>query len=47
MDFSVIQKYFGNDLNETIISQLKALGDLYADWNSKINVVSRKDIDNL
>jgi 16S rRNA (guanine527-N7)-methyltransferase len=27
--------------------QLAALYDLYADWNSKINVISRKDIENL
>lgn len=27
--------------------QFAALGDLYADWNAKINVISRKDIDNL
>lgn len=47
MDFSVIQKYFGSELDEHIISQLQALGDLYADWNSKINVISRRDIDNL
>lgn len=26
--------------------QLSMLGDLYADWNSKINVISRKDMDN-
>lgn len=26
--------------------QLTALGPLYADWNQKINVISRKDIDN-
>jgi len=27
--------------------QFAALGDLYTDWNSKINVISRKDIENL
>ncbi len=27
--------------------QFAALGELYHDWNDKINVVSRKDIDNL
>ncbi len=47
MDFSVIQKYFGSELSEQSINQLQALGDLYADWNSKINVISRRDIDNL
>ena len=29
------------------IQQFTALGELYRDWNSKINVISRKDIDNL
>jgi 16S rRNA (guanine527-N7)-methyltransferase len=47
MDFSVISKYFGSELSEPVIAQLQALGDLYADWNSKINVISRRDIDNL
>ena len=27
--------------------QITALGELYRDWNAKINVISRKDIDNL
>ena len=27
--------------------QLEALDALYRDWNAKINVISRKDIDNL
>jgi 16S rRNA (guanine527-N7)-methyltransferase len=47
MDFSVIEKYFGDALDERVMRQLQALGDLYADWNSKINVISRRDIDNL
>ncbi len=34
-------------LSETQRRQYAALYDLYADWNSKINVISRKDIDNL
>ena len=42
----LILKYFTN-LNETQVSQFGALYDLYVDWNSKINVISRKDIDNL
>lgn len=29
------------------IQQFTALGELYRDWNAKINVISRKDIDNL
>lgn len=42
-----IIKYFGNNLTEAQKQQFAMLGDLYADWNSKINVISRKDIDNL
>ena len=29
------------------VQQFTALGELYRDWNAKINVISRKDIDNL
>lgn len=39
-------KYFP-DLTETQKQQFAALYDLYTDWNSKINVISRKDITNL
>lgn len=42
----LIQEYF-SDLTATQIQQFGQLGELYADWNSKINVISRKDIDNL
>ena len=42
----LIQKYFPN-LTETQQVQFAALYDLYLDWNSKINVISRKDIMNL
>lgn len=42
----LIQKYFP-DLTETQINQFEALESLYKDWNAKINVVSRKDIDEL
>lgn len=35
------------DLTPRQTSQLEALGDLYTDWNGKINVISRKDIGNL
>lgn len=41
-----ILKYFPN-LTETQKNQYNALYELYLDWNSKINVISRKDIDNL
>lgn len=42
----IITKYFPN-LSPKQLEQFSALGELYADWNSKINVISRKDIDNL
>lgn len=41
-----IIKYFPT-LNEKQQRQFAMLGDLYSDWNSKVNVISRKDIDNL
>ena len=42
----IILKYFPN-LTETQIAQFSKLQELYKDWNLKINVVSRKDIDEL
>ena len=42
----IIDKYFPN-LTEKQRAQFAALKDLYEDWNSKINVISRKDIGNL
>ncbi len=42
----ILLKYFP-DLEETQIRQFEQLGTLYKDWNAKINVVSRKDIDEL
>ena len=42
----VIQTYFP-ELSEQQCQQLAALYDLYTDWNAKINVISRKDIENL
>jgi len=41
----ILKKYF--TLTERQEQQFAALGVLYPDWNSKINVISRKDIDNL
>ena len=43
---SLITKYFP-DITERQREQFTALYDLYADWNAKINVVSRKDFDQL
>lgn len=42
----IITKYFPN-LTDRQKEQFAALYDLYYDWNSKINVISRKDIENL
>ncbi|SFF93809.1 16S rRNA (guanine527-N7)-methyltransferase [Prevotella sp. KH2C16] len=42
----IIDKYFPN-LTDVQKQQFEQLGTLYGDWNSKINVISRKDIDNL
>ncbi|HEY5500213.1 MAG TPA: 16S rRNA (guanine(527)-N(7))-methyltransferase RsmG [Bacteroidales bacterium] len=41
-----IEHYFP-ELSTAQKEQIAALYDLYADWNSKINVISRKDIENL
>ena len=42
----LIEKYFP-DLTDTQMDQYAQLWDLYQEWNDKINVISRKDIDNL
>ncbi|MDR0697727.1 MAG: 16S rRNA (guanine(527)-N(7))-methyltransferase RsmG [Tannerella sp.] len=43
---AIIKKYFpGLSAHQT--EQFDALGELYANWNAKINIISRKDIDNL
>jgi len=42
----LIQKYFPN-LSELQQKQFEQIGELYRDWNAKINVISRKDIDHL
>ena len=42
----LIKKYFP-ELTEQQLQQLLALDELYHDWNAKINVISRRDIDNL
>ncbi len=46
MSFEIITKYFP-DLTEHQTKQFKSLYELYFDWNSKINVISRKDIESL
>jgi len=42
----IIEKYFSN-LSNRQIDQFGQLKKLYTDWNNKINVISRKDIDHL
>jgi len=42
----IILKYFPH-LTQEQINKFQMLDELYHDWNSKINVISRKDIDNL
>ena len=46
MNAEIIYKYFPHLSDEQII-QFAALGGLYRDWNAKINVISRKDIDHV
>ena len=46
IDSSIVYKYFP-DLSREQRDQFELLGSLYQDWNQKINVVSRKDIDEL
>jgi len=41
-----ILKYF-SEFDKKQLKQFAALKELYKDWNSKINVISRKDIDSL
>jgi 16S rRNA (guanine527-N7)-methyltransferase len=43
---TIIQHYF-KDLSETQIKQFDQLYELYSFWNAQINVISRKDIDEL
>lgn len=42
----IVKKYFPN-ITDTQTEQFAQLGSLYNDWNAKINVISRKDIQNL
>ena len=43
---NLITKYFP-DISATQLQQLDKLVDCYKDWNTKINVISRKDVDSL
>ena len=42
----IVLKYF-SDFTERQLEQFRALEGLYTEWNAKINVISRKDIDSL
>jgi 16S rRNA (guanine527-N7)-methyltransferase len=42
----IITSYF-SEFSEQQLTQFRALEDLYKDWNSKINIISRKDIESL
>jgi 16S rRNA (guanine527-N7)-methyltransferase len=42
---ALIEQYFP-ELTKRQIEQFEKLGGLYEEWNSKINVISRKDVDN-
>lgn len=42
----MITRYF-TDFSDLQINQFMALGHVYQEWNEKINVISRKDIDSL
>ena len=46
MNAEIIYRYFPS-LTDIQLQQFAALGELYRDWNTKINVISRKDIDQL
>lgn len=45
MDSQIIDKYFCQELSAEQKNRFSHLGALYADWNSRINVISRKDMD--
>ena len=46
MSLQLIESYFP-DLTETQRKQFSQISEVYKDWNQKINVVSRKDIDEI
>ena len=46
MNSDLIIKYFP-DITSTQREQFEALGTLYREWNERINVISRKDMEHL
>ena len=47
MGIEIIEKYFGDKLTDHQREQFVKMGEEYKEWNQKINVISRKDIDNI
>ena len=43
----LVEKYFGTELTQIQREQFSSLERSYAEWNAKINVISRKDFDSL
>jgi 16S rRNA (guanine527-N7)-methyltransferase len=46
LDYKIIDKYFA-ELNDRQKQQIENMHNIYSCWNERINVVSRKDVDNL
>lgn len=46
MNSAIIERYFP-DISDRQREQYERLGELYAEWNSRINVISRKDMEHL
>ena len=46
-NMELIEKYFGSELTPLQRERFARLYDLYAEWNARINVVSRKDFESL
>ncbi len=44
MDYQIIKRYFP-ELTDVQMSKYEQLSPLYEDWNTKINLISRKDMD--
>ena len=45
--FSVLVKDSFTEVSDTQLEQFRQMDGIYKEWNSKINVISRKDIDGL
>jgi 16S rRNA (guanine527-N7)-methyltransferase len=44
---SLLEKYFPDTLSTTQMDQFRAAFEAYLEWNARINVISRKDMENL